>query len=177
MKCLYSNSFVKLDSFYDQHIEVTLSESIQGFSIKDIYIQQKAMFMISYIYQKTIVKENCSYCQQKVFFKRYSFQSFSSNYRRLVIFCCIKLHGNCSLVGDETLVERLKNSFKGSVENLFPQCSGIINFAGGIFLLGGGNLTRSDFDRSENYHLVGEMNLWWREQKFVGGGFFLVGGE
>ena len=93
------------------------------------------------------------------------------------MFCCIKLHGNCSLVGDETLVERLKNSFKGSVENLFPQCSGIINFAGEIFLLGGGNLTRSDFDRSENYYLAGEMNLWWEEQKFVRGGFFLVGGE
>ena len=39
MKCLYSNSFIRLDSFYDQHIEVTLSESIHGFSTKDIYIQ------------------------------------------------------------------------------------------------------------------------------------------
>ena len=68
MKCLYLNSFIKLDSFYDQRIEVTLSESIHGFSTKDIYIQQKAMFIISYIYQKTIVKENCSYCQQKLLF-------------------------------------------------------------------------------------------------------------
>ena len=68
MKCLYSNSFIRLDSFYDQRIEVTLSESIHGFSTKDIYIQQKAMFIISYIYQKTIFKEekNCSYSYQKV---------------------------------------------------------------------------------------------------------------
>ena len=64
MKCFYSNSFIKLGSFYDQRIEVTLSESMQGFSTKDIYIEQKAMFIISYIYQKTIAKENCSYCQQ-----------------------------------------------------------------------------------------------------------------
>ena len=68
MKCLYSNSFIRLDSFYDQRIEVTLSESIHGFSTKDIYIQQKAMFIISYIYQKTIVKENCNYSYQKVLF-------------------------------------------------------------------------------------------------------------
>ena len=38
MKCLYSNSLIKLDSFYDQRIEVTLSESIQGFITNDIYI-------------------------------------------------------------------------------------------------------------------------------------------
>ena len=57
MKCFYSNSFIKLDSFYDSRIEVTLTESIEGFSTEDIYIQQKAMFIISYIYQKTIVKE------------------------------------------------------------------------------------------------------------------------
>ena len=57
MKSLYSNSFIKLDSFYDQRIEVTLSESIQGFSTKDFYIQQKGIFIISYIYQKTMVKE------------------------------------------------------------------------------------------------------------------------
>ena len=50
MKCLYSNSFIKLDSFYDQRIEVTLSEIIQGFTTKDIYIPLKAMFIISYIY-------------------------------------------------------------------------------------------------------------------------------
>ena len=37
---------------------------------------------------------------------------------------------------------------KGKI--LSPQCSGMINFAGGIFLLGGGNLTRSDLDISEN---------------------------
>ena len=61
-------SFIKLDSFYDQHIEVTFSESIQEFSGKYIYIQQKAMFIIIYIYQRTIVKENCSYCQKKVLF-------------------------------------------------------------------------------------------------------------
>ena len=57
------------------------------------------------------------------------------------------------------------------------QCSG------GIFLLGGGNLTRSNFDHSENCYLVGVggggMNLqWgggWGGQKF-GGGFFGGGG-
>ena len=38
MKCLYSNSFIKLDSFYDEQIEVTLSESIQRFTTEDIYI-------------------------------------------------------------------------------------------------------------------------------------------
>ena len=68
MKYLYSNSFIKLDSFYDWCIEVMLRESIQGFSTKDIHIQQKALFIISYIYQKAIVKENCSYGQQKVLF-------------------------------------------------------------------------------------------------------------
>ena len=68
MKCLYSNSFIRLNSFYDQRIEVTLSESIHGFSTKDIYIKQKAMFIISYIYQKVIVKEKCSYSYQKVLF-------------------------------------------------------------------------------------------------------------
>ena len=46
----------------------------------------------------------------------------------------------------------------------------MINFAGWIFLLGGGNLTRKDFDCSENCYLVGRgsgggggrraMNLW-----------------
>ena len=51
------------------------------------------------------------------------------------------------------------------------QCSG------GIFLLGGGNLTRSNFDHSENCYLVGVgMNLWFGgdlvewEQKFGWGG-------
>ena len=38
MKCLYSNSCVNLDSFYDKRIEVTLSESIQRFTKKYIYI-------------------------------------------------------------------------------------------------------------------------------------------
>ena len=38
----------------------------------------------------------------------YNFQSFSPNHRRLVIFCFVKLHGNFSLVGDQTLVEGLK---------------------------------------------------------------------
>ena len=53
---------------YDQRIEITLSESIQRFSTKDIYIQQKALFIINYIHYKAIVKENCSYSQQKVLF-------------------------------------------------------------------------------------------------------------
>ena len=68
MKCFYSNGLIKLDSFYDQHIEVTLSESIHLFRTKDIYVKQKAMFIISYIYQEVIVKENCSYSYQKVLF-------------------------------------------------------------------------------------------------------------
>ena len=38
MKCLYSNSFIKLDSFYGWRIEVPLNQSIQGFTTKDIYI-------------------------------------------------------------------------------------------------------------------------------------------
>ena len=38
MKCLYSNSFIKLDSFYDWRIGVTYSESIQGFTAKDVDI-------------------------------------------------------------------------------------------------------------------------------------------
>ena len=68
MECLYSNSFIRLNSFYDQRIEVTLSESIHRFSTKDIYIQQKAMFIMNYIYQKAIVEENFSYSYQKVLF-------------------------------------------------------------------------------------------------------------
>ena len=39
MKFLYSSSLIKLDSFYDYCVEVTLSENIQGFRTKDIYIQ------------------------------------------------------------------------------------------------------------------------------------------
>ena len=50
MKHLYLNTFINLDSFHDQRIEVTLSESIQRFSTKDMYIQKKAMFIISSIY-------------------------------------------------------------------------------------------------------------------------------
>ena len=44
------------------------------------------------------------------------------------------------------------------------QCSG------GIFLLGGGNLTRSNFDHSENCYLVGG------DKNLVGGGIFPGGG-
>ena len=39
MKCLYSNSFMKLNSVYDSRIGVTFSESIQRFSKKEILIQ------------------------------------------------------------------------------------------------------------------------------------------
>ena len=46
-------------------------------------------------------------------------------------------------------------ALRGNGKILFPQCSEIMNFAKGIFLLGGGNLTRSDFDFSENCYLVG----------------------
>ena len=38
-----------------------LSESIQRFTTKAIYIPQKAMFFISYIYEMAIVKEYYSY--------------------------------------------------------------------------------------------------------------------
>ena len=51
------------------------------------------------------------------------------------------------------------------------QCSG------GIFLLGGGNLTRSNFDHSENCYLVGGTKIWWGESTGGGGGFFMVGGN
>ena len=84
MKYLCLNSFVKLDSFYDQLIEVWLSESRQGFSTRDIYIQQKAMFIISYMYQKTVGKKNCSYCQQKVLSQIYRFN------RKLCLLCRIQ---------------------------------------------------------------------------------------
>ena len=48
----------------------------------------------------------------------------------------------------------------------------MINFDGGIFLLGGGNLTNSDFDYLENIVIQwGRMNLWWGKQKFGGGNF------
>ena len=39
MKCLYSNSSLKLDSFYDKRMEVMVSEIIQRFSTKEIYSQ------------------------------------------------------------------------------------------------------------------------------------------
>ena len=49
----------------------------------------------------------------------------------------------------------------------------MINFAGGIFLLGGGSLMRSDFDCLENcYLVVGERTYGWGG----GGGKNLVGG-
>ena len=54
------------------------------------------------------------------------------------------------------------------------QCSG------GIFLLGGGNLMRSNFDHSENCYLVGGNEpLVAGEQKFGegGGGIFPGGGN
>ena len=37
MKCLYSNSLIKLGSFYDYHIEVTFCESMQGFITRHLY--------------------------------------------------------------------------------------------------------------------------------------------
>ena len=33
LKCLYSNRFIKLDSFYNWRIEVTLHENIQAFQL------------------------------------------------------------------------------------------------------------------------------------------------
>ena len=64
------------------------------------------------------------------------------------------------------MVRVFQIALRGKGKILFPQYSGMINFAGEIFLLGGGNLTRSDFDCSENFYLVGGINLWWEEQKF-----------
>ena len=58
----------------------------------------------------------------------------------------------------------------------------MVQCSAGIFLLGGGNLMRSNFDHSENCYLVGGMNLWWvGRQKFggrksTGGGIFPGGG-
>ena len=70
---------------------------------------------------------------------------------------------------------------RGKGKILLPHCSGMINFAGGIFLLGGGNLTRSDFDRSENCLVGGNEPLVGGNKNLVGGvywgEFFLVGGE
>ena len=60
------------------------------------------------------------------------------------------------------------------------QCSG------GIFLLGGGNLTRSNFDHSENCYLVGGNEplvgggtniLWGGSLLGGGGGDFSLWGE
>ena len=87
MKCLYSNSFIKLDSFHDQRIEVTFSESIQGFSTKGIYIQQKAMFIISYIFirrlqlKKVVVTVSRKFC----LLQRYRFS------RKLFLLCICKV--------------------------------------------------------------------------------------
>ena len=52
----------------------------------------------------------------------------------------------------------------------------MINFAGGIVLLGGGNLTRSDFDFSENCYLVWEGD-GGGDQLLVGGGESTGGGN
>ena len=51
----------------------------------------------------------------------------------------------------------LQIALRGNEKIVFPQYSGMINFAGmGVGrLLSGENLTRSDFDRSENCYLVG----------------------
>ena len=60
------------------------------------------------------------------------------------------------------------------------QCSAV-QCSGGIFLLGGGNLTRSNFDYSENCYLVWGNYLLGGNQNLVvggvywGGEFFLVG--
>ena len=50
------------------------------------------------------------------------------------------------------------------------QCSG------GIFLLDGGNPTRSNFDHSENCYLVGGGDEPLVGGESTGGGFFLVEG-
>ena len=52
----------------------------------------------------------------------------------------------------------------------------MINFAGGIFLLGGGSLMRSDFDCLENcYLVVGERTYGWGGGQKFGGGSLLGG--
>ena len=65
-------------------------------------------------------------------------------------------------------------ALRGKRKILLPQCNGMINFAGVVFLLGGGYLKRSDFDSLENCYLVKGKNIWWGEGKnLVAGG----GGE
>ena len=46
----------------------------------------------------------------------------------------------------------------------------------GHFLLGGGNLTRTNFDHSENCYLVGGNEPLVGGRESTGGEFFLVGG-
>ena len=75
-----------------------------------------------------------------------------------------------------------QTTLRGKGKFLFPHCSGMINFAGRIFLLGGENLTRSDFDLSKNCYLVGGNELLMGEKKnlVVGEstrGIFPGGGE
>ena len=38
MKCLYSKSFIRLDSFYDQGIEVMLNENIESHVYYQLYL-------------------------------------------------------------------------------------------------------------------------------------------
>ena len=52
-------------------------------------------------------------------------------------------------------------ALRGKRKILLPQCNGMINFAGVVFLLGGGYLKRSDFDSLENCYLVKGKNIWW----------------
>ena len=63
----FSNGLIKLDRLYDKHIEVMLCESRQKLSTKNIYIQQNPIAIISYIYQKVIVKDSCSYISKKLY--------------------------------------------------------------------------------------------------------------
>ena len=57
MKCLYSNSLGKLDCFYDQHIEVTLSKSIQVLPQKT-FIFRKRPCLLSVIFIRRLQLKN-----------------------------------------------------------------------------------------------------------------------
>ena len=51
LKCLYTNSSIKLKSFFDQRIEVTITESAEGFSPIDfisLELYLKSFIIISY---------------------------------------------------------------------------------------------------------------------------------
>ena len=57
MKCLFSNSFIKLDSSYDQHIKVTVSESMQRLP-QNTVIFHKRPRLLSVIFNRRLKLQN-----------------------------------------------------------------------------------------------------------------------